>query len=467
LTEYARTAVKNPKNKNIFLKAFTLIKQLNWGFFTGISSVTHPKLWRELVIPDPLFPEAGDLKRTMSISRLFAAMLDIHGYTKFCQESRKNLSMLHALDQVITKDIQTIANKCQSISRRENGDEIVLISASATDVITAALSIIDYFARSKEVRDPAIKIERSKYADALPILKISVGISGGNTSIPLIITDTGDLSGSLLNTAARLQARANELSPKESKVMITKQVQLNAVAENKQSAKPVFRNKTIYFFDTDLIEFKGVLLPTCELIFNAKDKYKMNFIEEMQRLYISIREARWEQKIYIDLIKVLIKAVDSIQQFNALAKDTTDKTIALDSAVFKNLCAKATYAYVQEEDYTHAIELLRQCILILEAIPDFDRLVLDYAWGILDRYSNLLRVYQKMMDIHINDNIMDILNDQQMKTYVAAQKGAMIYQKMYPAIQKSSKLTNKKPLWNGLIKQQREKMTLTIYSGKK
>jgi hypothetical protein len=467
LKEYADSIIKNPKSWPVLMKIFELIKRLNWGFFAGISKASHFRLWRELVIADEQFPDAGDLKRTISISNLFAAMLDIHGYTKFCQESRKNLSMLHALDQVITNDIQMIATQCQSISRREQGDEIVLIAASATDIITATLSIIDYFARSKEVRDPAIKINRSKYAEVLPVLKISAGISGGNTSIPLIITDDGDFSGSLLNTAARLQARANELSPRESRIMITKQIQLNADAENKYAPRPLFQSNTLYFFDTGFIEFKGVLLPTCELIYKSDEMYKAHFSEEMQQLYTSIKAAQWEQKIYTDLIKVLMKATALMRTFCVPIPDSAEGTISIDNNSFKLLCNRALNAYVQDDNYPHALELLQQCISVMESVPDFDRLILDYAQGILDRYSYLLQVYEDTLNLYIDENLISLLNEQQLKTFSAARKGAVVFEKTRAAIRKSPQLIQKKPLWYKLIKQRREKMTLTIYSGKK
>lgn len=154
-------------------------------------------------------------------------MCDIHGYTKFCMESRKNLSMMHTLDWAIENEIKRISTACGAISQRERGDEMVIVAASATDALMCTLCIIDYFGKTDVVGDPNIPTKRSGNAEALPVFKITAGITGGNTQSPLIITERGNLAGFLLNSGARLQTRANELSPKESRVMIAKQVMMN------------------------------------------------------------------------------------------------------------------------------------------------------------------------------------------------------------------------------------------------
>jgi hypothetical protein len=108
----------------------------------------------------------------------------------------------------------------------------VVVAASAADAITVTLAIFDYFSKTNVVNDPDIPTKRAGDATILPAFKLTGGITGGNTSVPLIITEQGNLAGFLLNSGARLQTRANELSPQESRVMITKQVQMSYVKEN-------------------------------------------------------------------------------------------------------------------------------------------------------------------------------------------------------------------------------------------
>jgi hypothetical protein len=467
LREYAAPILRDKRTHPVIMRAFELIKRLYWGFFSGISLATHRKLWRELVIPDKQFPEAGDLKRTISISNLYIGMLDIHGYTKFCQDSRKNLSMLHTLDRTINNEIQLICTQCGAVSQRERGDEIVLVAASASDAITATVGIMDYFGKTDVIGDPSIPTKRIGDAMILPVFKLSAGITGGNTSIPLIITEQGNLSGFLLNTGARLQTRANELSAKESRIMITKQVYMNFQKENTTEKCTLARRNTLYFFDTGLIEFKGVQLPTCEVVFKAEERYKEKFSEELVRLFGSIQNSLWEQRIFLDMMDLLSKAARAMPPFLVTPRQPVNGMRTVTNESFMQLCRIALKAYMQEEDYSFAVNLLHELIDIIELIPGFDRLILDYVKGVTDKYDLLLKAYLESIDREIEEKAAMIFTGNHLKTWYAAKNGAAIFEKLKVIGRKSNEITKKKNLWYSLIKQQQDKMIFTLYSGKK
>ncbi|MDR2071598.1 MAG: hypothetical protein LBP81_09320 [Treponema sp.] len=467
LVKFAEPILRHPRTHPVILKVFELIKRLHWGFFCGISPVTHSRLWRELVLPDKRFPNAGDLKRTLSISNLYVAMLDIHGYTKFCQDSRKNLSMLHTLDRTINSEIARISTQCQAVSQRERGDEIVVVAASATDALTATLAIIDYFGKTTTVNDPLINTQRSGDAVILPVFKLSAGVTGGNTTSPLIITEQGSLSGFLLNTGARLQSRANELSPKESRVMITKQVQMNYLKENSSDPGPLFKSKAIYFLDTGIIEFKGVLLPTCEAVFRPEDQYKERFSKQLLRLLTSIKENLWEQKIYMDLMELLSQVARVMPDFQVIPPAPINGMQTITNVSFQQLCKIGARAYLLDEDYAHAVSLLHCFMDIMEMIPQFDRLILGYTRGITEKYDLLLKSFEVAIDKEIDEKAGQVFSGDQFKTYLAAKNGTSIYERLKLIGRKSPELTKKKALWYNLIKMNHDKMAMTLYSGKK
>ncbi|MHB9294590.1 hypothetical protein PilKf_00314 [Pillotina sp. SPG140] len=465
LLNAAQSIITNQKIHPIILKLFQLIKQLNWGFCSEISLSGHTRLWRELVVPDKIFPDAGDLKKTISISNLYIVMLDIHGYTKFCQESRNNLSKLHTLDRIITNDARSIANQCRSICRRERGDEIIILSPSATDAITAGLCIIDYFSNTKLIHDRTIKIERSGDAASLPTFKVSGGIAGGKT--PLIITEEGGLSGSLINTAARLQARANELSPRESKIMITQQVYINVVTETKNVPIPIIRDKIISFLNTGHIEFKGVLLPTCEILFKKEEMYKTQFEAELVQLYSSIRAANWEQKVFEDSMNLLIKIADTMPKFNITVSKPIEDLSDITNVSLRYMCERALVAYCREENYSTAIHLLKCCAYAISIIPEFDRLVSDYIHNIANKYEAQLELYMDTVNQQIDAKLTEIFDAQQQRMFFAAKKAIGVYNTMRASAQNSSVIAHRKSLWYAILKKNRESMSLTIYSGKK
>jgi hypothetical protein len=467
LKELIAPALKEKWTAPVVMRAFNLIKRLNWGFFANVDPNTHKKLWKEVVLTDKDFPEAGELKRTLQISDLYVAMLDIHGYTKFCMESRKNLSMMHTLDWAIENEIKRISTACGAISQRERGDEMVVVAASATDALMITLCIIDYFGKTDIVGDPAISTKRAGNAEALPIFKITGGITGGNTQSPLIITERGNLAGFLLNSGARLQTRANELSPKESRVMIAKQVMMNYEKETAGTKCVLKQNDSIYFFDTGHIEFKGVMIPTCEVVFDKKERYKEKFSEELTKLLGSIRDNLWEQRIFQDLMELLIKVAYSMPKFSITPPRPIQGMQTITNESYIQLCKAAMKAYSVDEEYHSAVEYLDHFVSISELIPLFDRLILDYIKGVADKYNLLLAAYETHIDKEIDEKAADIFQGNYYKAWLAAKNGSQVYHKLLNVGRKSKNISKKKNLWLSLLGQKKEQMEFTLYSGKK
>ena len=467
LKELILPILKSQRIYPVVMKVFEVIKKLNWGFFSDMARETHMRLWKELVIPDREFPDAGDIKDTLQISNLYIAMLDIHGYTQFCMDSRKNLSMMHTLDWAMNTEVRRISTSCHAVSQRERGDEMVVVAASATDAITVTLAIMDYFAKTNVVNDPKILTKREGNADALPIFKISAGITGGNTQSPLIITEKGNLAGFLLNSGARLQTRANELSGKESRIMIAKQVNMNYMKENEKDKCTLFKRNSIYFLDTGHIEFKGVLIPSCEVVFKEEEKYKQHFSEEMVSLFNATKENLWEQRIFQDLMTLIAKAAQAMPGFTVTPPAPVNGMQTVTNDSFIALCRSAMRAYVHDEDYATAVNMLKTFISLIEQIPQFDRLILDYLRGITDKYDMLLTAYIESIDKEIDTRSQQIFQDSYLKAWQAAKNAVTVYEKLKAMGRSSKELPKKKVIWYNLIKQKAAQLEFVLYSGKK
>jgi hypothetical protein len=317
------------------------------------------------------------------------------------------------------------------------------------------------------LNDPIISTKRGGDASILPVFKLTAGITGGNTSVPLIITEEGYLSGFLLNIGARLQTRANELSPKESRIMISKQVHMSFQKENAVEKCALARNNSVYFLDTGMIEFKGVQLPTCEVVFKEEEQYKQKFSEEMIRLFGSIKENLWEQRIFLDLIDLLSKVAGAMVPFNVTPQVPIHSMRTITNDSFQQLCRLAMKTYMQDEDYSAALDLLHQFISLIDLIPGFDRLILDYLKGVTDKYDMLLDSYRATIDKEIDEKALQIFQGNYYKAWLAAKNGATVYEKLKVMGRKSNDIAKKKNLWYGLIKQHQEEMVFTLYSGKK
>ena len=467
LKAFIQPIVRDTRIHPVIMRCFEMIKRLNWGFFSDMTFKSHKRLWKELVIPDQTFPEAGDLKDTLQISNLYIAMLDIHGYTKFCMDSRKNLSMMHTLDWAMNTEVRRISTSCQAVSQRERGDEMVVVAASATDALTVSLAIMDYFGKTNYVDDPDISTKRQGNADALPVFKCSAGITGGNTQSPLIITEKGNLAGFLLNSGARLQTRANELSSKESRIMVAKQVQMNFMKENQGTKCSLIRNNAVYFFDTGHIEFKGVMIPTCEVVFKKDERYKEQFSEELVQLFGSIKENLWEQRIFLDMNNLLSKVAAVMPRFSITPEKPIHGMLSVTNDSFMQLCRMALKAYNHDEDYASAVGFLKEFVNLVEQIPGYDRLIIDYLKGVTDKYEFLYKNFETAIDKEIDEKSQQIYQDQYQKAYQAAKNAVGIYEKLMVMGRKSTVLTKKKALWFNLIKANQEQMQFSLYSGKK
>jgi hypothetical protein len=342
-----------------------------------------------------------------------------------------------------------------------------VVSASAADALTVTLSIIDYFGKTDIVRDPKIPTKRAGDASILPVFKLSAGITGGNTTVPLIITEQGNLSGFLLNTGARLQTRANELSPKESRVMITKQVFMSFQKENAAEKCSLARHNAVYFLDTGSIEFKGVQLPTCEVVFKTEERYKEKYSEELSRLFAAIKENLWEQRIFQDLMELLTRVAQVMPKFTVTPPAPIHGMQTIANESFVQLARISMKYYLVDEDYGSAVDMLHNFITLIDLIPGFDRLILDYHKGITDKYTFLFNSYKETIDREVDERATHIFQGNHYKTWLAAKNGAAIYEKLRTIGRRSNEIAKKKSLWYSLLKQYQEEMAFTLYSGKK
>jgi hypothetical protein len=283
----------------------------------------------------------------------------------------------------------------------------------------------------------------------------------------MITTEQGNLAGFLLNSGARLQTRANELSGKESRLMVSRQVYMSFMKENEKEKCSLVRQNAVYFLDTGQIEFKGVMIPTCEAVFKPEDKYKEQFSEELVRLFGSIKENLWEQRIFQDLMELLSKAAHEMPKFSVVPPEAIHGMQTITNDSFMQLCRMASKTYLHDEDYPGAVGLLKTLISIIEMVPSFDRLLLDYLRGATEKYDQLLKTYLETIDKEIDSRAQQIFQGDYLKAWSAAKNGATVYEKLKTLGRKSPEIPKKKVLWYNLIKQNADKMEFVLHSGKK
>jgi hypothetical protein len=249
--------------------------------------------------------------------------------------------------------------------------------------------------------------------------------------------------------------------------MIAKQVYMNYTKENEKDPCPLFKRNAIYFLDTGQIEFKGVQIPSCEAIFQPEDMYKEKLSEEMLSLFNAIKENHWEQRIFQDMMTLISKAANVMPKFNYVPPSPINGMQSITNESLAQLCRQALKAYMHDEDYSAAVNILKTLVSIAEAIPKFERLILDYLRGITDKYDLLLKSFLENIDREIDNRAQSIFQGNYFKAWQAAKNAVGVYDKLKAIGRKSNEIPKKKVLWYNLIKQNSTQMEFTLHSGKK
>lgn len=417
LRSYCSALPENPRTEAILKKAFELQRRLYWGFFRDISPSTHPKVWSKVVVPDRKYHFAGDIKRMATIPDVYMAILDIHGYTRFCQKHRHNMSMLDLLDRVIQQDLPKLAAKYGVVSRRASGDEILLLGGSAAELFEVVYLISRRLAKDGAAphaggaRGPAQGSAKAEPApsdsgaapvDSLPGFEISAGVAGGAKYAQLVITRDGDLSGTIVNTAARLQARANRISPDRTKILLTsvtfqKLKMLHPATEHYEFLKAVD------FFDTGMVEFKGVNVPVFDTVFLDRDAARLEYRDRMGALYDSIGQGLWTTRIFSDALNLMARIATSTaggirDESSGLPIDAADSV-----SIIQRI--KKAQSLLDAERFEQAIAEFDELVGMFCRAAGRDPIATEYLSEVRNNYRQLLSRFTACLDREIDEHL--------------------------------------------------------------
>jgi class 3 adenylate cyclase len=411
LREYCAPLPDSPRTEAILRRAFELQRRLYWGFFRDITPVSHSKVWNKVVVPDRKYHFAGDIKRMATIPDVYMAIIDIHGYTRFCQKNRHNMSMLDLLDRVLQSDLPAIAAKFGVVSRRASGDEILLLGGSAAELfevvylIARRLAKNGGFAKNKgeRAKDKAAIVKEKQAdsgeaVDALPSFQISAGVAGGAKYAQLVITRDGDLSGTIVNTAARLQVRANRISPDRTKILLTS-VTFQKLKTLPPSAPYEFL-KAVDFFDTGMVEFKGINVPVFDTVFLDTEANRLEYRDRMSALYDSIAQGRWTSHIFADALNLMARIVTS--SAGALVDEATGRPIDAADSISIIQRIKKAQGYFVAERYELAVNEYSELVDVYCRAEGRDPIVVEYLTNARDNYRKIVEAFNFRLDQEID-----------------------------------------------------------------
>ena len=457
LLSYCRGIPVNSKTKPVFESLFLLIRKLYWGFFRDVDRIVFPKVWNEIVLPNERFPHCGDLKKNLTISNIFVGILDLHGYTSFCDKHKNNLSMLKALDELIQVELMKLARARDVVLQRQRGDEIVLVGTSARDLIELTLDIIEVFTRKQE--------KHHKFKHSLPDMHVSAGIAGGNKFTPFIITRDGDLSGGVVNTAARLQSRANELSEKYSRILVRRTTCHSYLAETKHIPKVDLRDPPIHFIDSGFIRFKGIDVAVCEVLFEKKDQYRVEIEKDLQNLMKSIENRSWKESVFENLLLLLIRLYKFMPPFR-VQTSTKGVVSRLENEDLINMAKKILRYFKQDQNYLDAFVELEYLIKYSRSIRGFDPLILEYGELILEHYRSIVSDFEIQLESRIREMAESTLSAKARQMYKESQTALFLQERLKLEIRKYMSDHDLSKMWRSAVNANYDAPELTIRSGK-
>ena len=386
-----------PRTEALLRSAFELQRRLYWGFFKDISPADFPKVWSKVVVPDRKYRFAGDIKRMATIPDVYMAILDIHGYTRFCQRNRHNMSMLDVLDRVLQNDLPAIAAKYGVVSRRASGDEILLLGGSAAEVFEVVYLMARYLAKDGGAGGP----ESGEAAKSLPAFQVSAGVAGGAKYSQLVVTRDGDLSGTIVNTAARLQARANRISPDRTRILLT------SVTFQKLKMLPPSSHfeflKAVDFFDTGMVEFKGVNVSVFDAVFLATEANRLEYRERMSALYESIGQSLWSSRIFADALNLMARIVTSSP--GGLTDEATGQPLDAAGPVSVMQRIKKAQGYFAAERFEFAVREYSDLVDLFGRASGRDPIAFEYLADLRDNYRRIVEQFTRRLDRELDEHL--------------------------------------------------------------
>lgn len=459
LKDYASPLPEGQRKEIILRKTFHLQRQLYWGFFKSIGPASFPKVWSQVVIPDRQYPFAGDLKRFMSISEVYMGMVDIHGYTRYCHKNRSNMSMLDVLDRMMQEDMPKIAASLGVVSRRARGDEILLLGASAEAVLETVLRLMEYLARG--ARLPELAKLRAEAKTSPPEFQLSAGIAGGQKFTPLVITRDGDLSGDIINTAARLQARANKISPERNKILLTSQAYQKVKARKRGATRLLLDG--VDFFNTGTVEFKGVSLGVYDTVFLEREAYRLEYRELMEELYESLDNGMWKSKIFEDAVRLAARLARSVPSEACPPSGSAASSRDLSKSGFIERARRCQELFGAEAFEKAAAEL-ESLVGDLDLFPGMDELALDYLRSIAGHYRELARRFVESLDAEVSSYAESILSPTELSSFAALKRHREMYERAAEAAR--GRVRGRKTIWYRITDEAAPGLKVVIQSKK-
>ncbi len=465
LEAYLSSVPEGSKKEFVFKSAFQMLKEMHWGFFSELDSRNYPVLWKQLTIPHRKYPGIGELKRSMSITDIYVAFIDIHGYTAFCRQHSNHTSMLQLLDNCIENDIRHICRNNHVMGNRARGDEIILVGTSACDVMNTVIMIADYFGNRKLTKDSEIVKKRSDQALKLPEFSISAGVAGGKKYSVLVITAAGDLSGSVVNTAARLQSRASKIAHNRSHILTTNQVIAGYKRGMDKEPGLCLFTEDVGFLDLGSVGFRGVELRLAEVLIDQDQMYRTSYQDSLQKL-IDALHGSWSERTFTCLTDLIMEAARSAPEFEIDLPDDSERLLSVSNQTVVDMISRINTLFLIKRNYPAALEELRNVAEILGMVDHFDHATLLYLKTVIDGYGSIISIYNKHITAYAEKYKANLFSAGERQKFDSAKVSSVVYKMMSEEMIDRIEPDKRKALWGQIARDLEQEIDILPYLDK-
>lgn len=455
LVKYLKPVEEGSRKDYVLKMSFPLIREIHWGFFRELNARTWPKLWGELTRPHHRYDFAGELKRSMTITEIYCAFIDIHGYTALTRSS-KDAPLLELLDICIETDVKEICRDNHVIGNRARGDEIILIGTTSYDVVNTVLSIADYFGEKSLPGN--LTFVRRRRADRLklPPLSISAGIAGGKKYDSLLITAGGDLSGPVVNLAARLQSQANNMTSDFCQILVTQTVRMKYETEAGKQFAPMFSASQLAFLDVGTFAFKGVEVSITEVLFNREEMHRLAYEPALEGFLATLGKEAWQDAVFLALCSLIVAVCDAMPSF------TIDGAT---NAGVKSLARQSADIF-EAGDFTRALNSVSRAVGYLVKVPEIDYFLRLYIEAAVEEYRRIFDSYNSMITRFVEDNRTTLISSLDYVEYEKARSNSTRLEQFRSLLISKVPADKRQKLWVRLTKDLAPSLKEALYLGK-
>jgi hypothetical protein len=210
------------------------------------------------------------------------------------------------------------------------------------------------------------------------------------------------------------------------------------------------------------VSFKGTKVSCYEAIYAAGQKYRMGYLESLERLYESIRQELWKGRVLEDLLEVVVQ-VSAKSPPVSLPANGAGRAVTTASLI--QLCQRIGQLY-RQEDFLAAVSGLGELVGDLKRVVELDKLVLRYAIQVHEKYALVAEEYRRRLEEEIRQKADVIFPQQYKQAYQSSQKYLETYEKLKDYALHSKQIANRKGSWNALMEENKDVLSLEIYVGK-